>query len=302
MRNPALPGLSSLRCFESAARHLSFTSAAEELRITQSAVSKKVRELESVIGVTLFIRAGRGVALTAAGETLARTISFDLAKIQTSVEGAIAAAKGKQVLSIATLPTFANLWLIPLLPGFAADHQDVEVHLNTRMDPFDFDADSCELAIHYGLENWPNTRMTRLFGEIMIPVCSPEFFEKFGLSDQGRLITAPLLHLKSRPQAWEEWLGKLGQSDVPQRHGLRLDQYSMVISAALAGLGAAIVPASMVGRELSSNSLVRVEGQPLTSEKSYFLVRPHGPQSEPARRFENWIRKQVRNTERIGMS
>lgn len=301
MRLETLPGLLTLRCFESAARHKSYTAAAEEMRLTQSAVSKKIKALEAETGMKLFRRIGRGVVLTSAGQTLADNLRVNLLHIQKSVNQAKAAAEGKTLVSIATLPTFANLWLIPKIPAFFKINPEVELHISTRLEPFDFEEEPFDLAIHYGLEVWPNTRITHLFGESMTAVCAPEFFERHQLSDMSNLIQAPLLHLKSRPLAWEDWLRISGLEFTISHNGMRLDQYSMVISAALAGLGAAVVPSSMVVRELAAESLVQLNDAPLVTEKSYFLVRPNWPRSKAVQTLERWIFKQARNTQLIGM-
>ncbi|MDU8926167.1 LysR substrate-binding domain-containing protein [Alisedimentitalea sp. MJ-SS2] len=288
-----LPKLMQLRCFETAARHESFTAAAEELGMTQSAISKKIRELETDLGFDLFLRVGRGVVLTAAGRNFADRLASDLNGLRKTVQEAVAAGARKTALSIGILPTFANLWLIPRLPDFFARHPEIELSFSTRLVPFDFDHEPVDLAFHYGRENWPGTQMLHLFGEKVVPVCSPEFRYAHGMeNDPGNLSQAPLLHLTSRPRAWSDWIEKAGIHKTSPLEGRYFDQHSMVISAAIASLGAAIVPVQMVARELSSGELVRLDDTEMTTGKSYYLVRQAGPASPPIVAFETWVRKQ----------
>ncbi|EBA14719.1 transcriptional regulator, LysR family protein [Roseobacter sp. SK209-2-6] len=293
-----LPSLTHLRCFEAAARHQSFTSAGEELGLTQSAVSKKIKELETDLGFDLFQRVGRGVVLTSAGQGLAADLAQNLGALRNSLQKAVAAGAGKSALRIAVLPTFANRWLIPRLPDFFDQHPEIELNLLTRLEPFDFTRDPFDLAIHYGFDNWPGAQMSPLFGEQMVPIAAPAFLERHGLTDPGGLPHVPLLHLDSRSDAWGDWFKSAGISRQMRQDGRYFDQYSMVIAATIAGLGAAIVPIDMVAQELEAGILVQMQGPALVSNKRYFLVRPHGVASEPAQQFELWLRKQLRNLKR----
>ncbi|UWQ56423.1 LysR substrate-binding domain-containing protein [Leisingera caerulea] len=289
-----LPSLTHLRCFESAARHQSFTAAGEELGLTQSAVSKKVKELEADLGFDLFQRAGRGVVLTPAGQGLAADLELDLAGLRATMQKAAAAGAGRSALRIAVLPAFANLWLIPRLPDFFERHPNVELSFSTRLEPFDFARETFDLAVHYGLDNWPGTHMAPLFGEEMVPVCAPAFYGGHKLEQPVNLAQAPLLHLESRAGAWAEWFERAGLAGAPRQDGRYFDQHSMVIAAAAAGLGAAIVPYDMVAREIAAGDLLRIPGPALESRKRYYLVRPHGPVPEAVQKLEGWMRKQLR--------
>ena len=293
-----LPNLTHLRCFESAARHQSFTAAGEELGLTQSAVSKKIKEVEALLGFELFQRLGRGVVVTTAGQELALDLAQDLGGLQNSLRKAVAAGAGRSSLRLAVLPTFANRWLIPRLPDFFARHPEIELNISTRLEPFDFSKDPFDLAIHYGFDNWPGAQMTPLFGEEMLPVASPDFLAEHAVSEICDLPNVPLVHLESRSEAWGDWFRAAGISGPPRQDGRYFDQYSMVIAAALAGLGVAIVPGEMVQQELTSGALVLLQGPALGSAKRYYLVRPHGAASQPAQRFESWLCKQLRAVKR----
>lgn len=286
----SLPSTTSLRCFESAARHQSYTAAAQELCTTQSAVSKTIKELEKQLGIRLFLREGRGVTLTPAGQRFAEDVAKDLANLQRSVHKAVSAGDSGIALSVATLPTFANHWLIPRLPDFFARHPAIQLNLSTRLNPFAFDEEPFDLAFHYGIDNWPNTRMVRLFGESMVPVCSSAFYRKHQLDNVNHHLTMPLLHLQSRPFAWRDWFAKTHQGDTPSLQGQHLDQHSMVLAAAVAGLGAAILPQDFITQHLEDGTLQRIDGPHLTTEKSYYLVLPIRGCRPRTQAFEQWVR------------
>lgn len=289
-----LPRLTHLRCFESAARHQSFTAAAEELGLTQSAVSKKVKELEADLGFDLFQRSGRGVLLTTAGQGLAADLALDLAGLRATLHKAAAAGAGRSALRLAVLPGFATHWLIPRLPDFFARHPEVELSFSTRLEPFEFARENFDLAVHYGSDNWPGTQMLPLFGEEMVPVCAPGFHAAQGLEQVQNLAAAPLLHLDSRAGAWTEWFERAGLSVAPRQDGRYFDQHAMVIAAAIAGLGAAIVPYDMVAQNIAAGSLRRIAGPELVSRKRYYLVRPQGELGAAGQKFERWVKKQLR--------
>ena len=168
-----IPSMAAIRSFEAAARHQSFTLAASELNLTQSAVSRQVKEMEHIVGAQLFRRTGREVILTRAGTRLASDLSSELDNISSVMMRAVSAGNMNSTLRVATLPTFATLWLIPRLPGFFKKHPDIEISFSTRLEPFDLAEENFDLAIHFGQKNWPNTQMRKFFSERMIPVASP---------------------------------------------------------------------------------------------------------------------------------
>ncbi|MGH1412395.1 MAG: LysR substrate-binding domain-containing protein [Pelagimonas sp.] len=288
-----VPSLTQLRCFDAAARHQSFTACAQELGMTQSAVSKKIKELETDLGFDLFQRVGRGVVLTTAGRNLSEKLGQDLARLQDTLRQATSAGAGKDHVSIAILPTFANLWLIPKLPDFMRKHPNTEISLATQLDPFEFNRASFDLAIHYGSDNWPGTKMTYLFEDKMVPVCAPSFRDAYDLQGPENLTRVPLLHLSSRSDAWADWAEKSGLDIPARRNGAYFDQHSMVIAGAKAGLGAAIVPKDIVASELASGDLVRILGPELQTGKGYYLVRPAGQARQEVLNFEGWVLSQV---------
>ncbi len=296
------PSLSALICFEAAARHESFTAAAEELGLTQSAVSKTIRELEATLGIQLFRRVGRGIKLSAVGRSYAADTTRDLHHLEHSRHRAMLLGQGKHLLRVATLPTFTNLWLVPRLPEFLSTHPEIELEFATRLLPFDLGADSFDLAFHYGHQNWPDTRMIPLFGEEMLPVCTPEFQTAHGLGSPAAIHKMRLLHMTSRPRAWSDWFHHAGIQALPPAPGLSFDQYGMVINAALSGLGVALVPRHMVSPELRTNQLMALAPKMPTSDTAYYIVHPTGPLSQSAKAFVSWVQGLTADAEPYGMS
>lgn len=295
-RRILLPSLTALRSFECAARHGSFTLAAEELHLTQSAVSRQVKELELTIGTPLFHRIGRRVVLTDAGRGLADELAVELENIRHTLLRAVAAGSVGSSLRVATLPTFATRWLIPRLADFERRHPGIEVNLNTRLEPFDMARERFDLAIHYGAEDWPGCQLERLCEEVVIPVVNPELLRRLAPTAPGDLVKAPLLHLESRPQAWGEWFQRAGIAVPPFLPGKRFDQFGMIIAAIQAGLGVGLIPRYLIETELVSGGLVQTMGPELRSAGAYWIARPLGVDNANARLFSAWMHGQVPNT------
>lgn len=282
------PPTSLLRAFEAAARAQSFTLAARELNLTQSAVSRQIRALEDLLGATLFHREKQKVRLTLAGAAYARDIREALARISSATLGFRANPTGGS-LHLAVLPLFAARWLIPRLPRFATEHPDITINLATRLGPFAFQNDTVDAAIHFGLPDWPATEAIRLMGETVMPVCTPLLKAQLGLSTAGDLVTAPLLHMTSRPDAWERWFGIMSV-DPGEVRGTLLDQFALVLEMARAGVGVGLLPEFLIADELSRGELVPAGPASLMCDESYHFVWPrtHDPH-RPLQAFRDWI-------------
>ncbi|MEE9428517.1 MAG: LysR family transcriptional regulator [Paracoccaceae bacterium] len=294
LRRRFLPSHAILRSFECAARHQSFTLAAKELHLTQSAISRQVKELEQIVGTEMFRRVGRRVVLTEAGRNLASELAVDLESIRQTVLRAIASGDHGTSLRIAVLPTFASRWLIPRLPDFAKHHPEFTVNITTRLEPFELAKDNFDIAIHFGTEDWPDTKMVRIFEEEMIPVCAPEFQIRYDISATEQLEKLPLLHLETRPTAWSEWFQKIGIDSKVSYSGMHFDQFSMLISGALASLGAALIPKYLIESELESGKLVRQGKMSLRTNNGYYLVTSIGSNRPGVKEFSNWIGSETR--------
>ena len=201
------------------------------------------------VGVALFRRVGRRVELTPSGRSFANELSDDLERIRQTVFRAIAAGSRNRVLQIATLPTFANRWLIPRLLKFESQHPNIQINLSTRLTPVNLSQDRFDAAVHFGGRDWPDTDMFKLCGEVMVPVASRGFIERYKVKGAVALVDAPLLHLETRPSAWSDWFRRAGVDGVGALPGKHFDQFSIIISAAIASLGAGLAPRLLIQKK-----------------------------------------------------
>lgn len=295
-----VPDLTVLQAFECAARHGSFTQAAAELNLTQSAVSRQIRALEDQLGVVLFERVRRRVVLSDTGRTLLPSVLRLLAQTEEMVQRAMASADGRSALSLAALPTFASRWLLPRLADFTSRHPEIVLNIASRSQPFDLVDADFDLAIHYGQPVWAHAVCTYLCSETILPVASPALLERFPVARAEDLASPPLLHLATRPRQWPDWFEQNAVAGVLAFHGHRFDQFNMIIEAASAGLGFALLPRYLIEGELASGRLVIALDRPMTTENNYYLVSPEGKTDHPAARvFETWILSQVRRGEGV---
>lgn len=287
-----LPPMAVLAAFESAARLQSFTAAADELHLTQSAVSRQIRSLEELLGAELFVRQRQTVRLTVAGQAYAAEVRRALQAIAAATLGFRANPQGG-TLNLAILPTFGTRWLAPRLPKFLAAHPGITINLTTRLAPFDFKVDPLDAAIHYGTPEWPGAKLDFLMQETVVPACSPALKARHRLSAPEHLLRAPLVHLVSRPDAWERWLRTAGVvfADV---HGMLVDQFAVATQAAMAGMGVALLPAFLVEDELARGDLVAAVDGPLQSTDSYYLAWPAEREDyPPLQAFRGWIQQEA---------
>lgn len=289
-----IPDLSVLQAFECAARHGNFTLAAAELNLTQSAVSRQIRTLEEQLGIALFERIRQRVVLSDKGRSLLQDVRDLLEKTEDMVLRAVASSDGKKVLSVATLPTFGSRWLMRRLPQFLAEHPGTVVDVASRAEPFDFTLDRFDLAIHYGQPSWAHAFCTYLCSETIIPVASPDLLARYPVAAAKDVVTTPLLHLTTRPRLWSDWFQLAGLQIAHAFHGNRFDQYNMIIAAAVAGMGFALVPRYLIESELASGELAVALDVPITTDNSYFIVTPEGRRETPlVNLFKDWLLAQV---------
>lgn len=289
-----VPDLGVLQAFECAARHGSFTRAALELNLTQSAISRQIRALEMQLGVTLFERVRKRVILSSAGKSLLPDVVGLLVRTEEIVLRTMASSDGKNTLTVATLPTFGSRWLLRRIPDFLAAHPDTMLDVTSRSEPFDLSRENFDLIIHYGQPVWAHAICTYLCSEMILPVASPEVVERFAIKQPDDLRTAPLLHLATRPKLWTEWMQANGCTDATAFHGHRFDQFNMIIEAALHGFGFALLPQYLIEEDLAYGRLKVVLDRPMSTPNSYYIVTPEGRQGSPAARaFENWLLEQV---------
>lgn len=196
-------------------------------------------------------------------------------------------------LNLACLPTFAARWLTPRLPGFMAAHPTIRLNLLTRTTRFEFDSDPFDAAIHFGEREWPGAELMLLRHESSIPVASPEFAAHHDLGGPASLVDVPLLHLASRPDAWERWFAKANVA-VENLRGMLFDQFSTLSEAAIASLGVALLPEFLIEKELQDGRLTRITGLAMETDGAYYLAWPKERSAyEPLRAFRTWIRAEA---------
>ena len=302
----AIPPLQTLGCFDAAARHESYTRAAQELSVTQSAVSRQIATLETFLGVVLFRRTRHGVALTAGGATYARQITQRLQAMERDTLDAMAHQGEGGSLALAAVPTFATRWLIPRLPDFARQQPDVVVHIETRTRPFLFADAEFDAALYAGtpaqVANWAGTRAVLLLHESVVPVCSPHLLTDHQI--KGKAVTPaaiarlPLLQQSTRADAWRQWFDAQ-RVDAPQaRSGPRYELFSMLATAAAHGLGVALMPTMLIEDELARGDLVVACDKPLSGERNYYLVTPEQENDRPLLTvFGAWLKGQAHDAD-----
>lgn len=296
-----IPSIEALIAFEAAARHLSFTRSADELALTQSAVGRQVGSLEEFLGVSLFNRVKKRLILTEIGQIYARQVRECLERMERDTLAAMAHRDAGGILELAVIPTFATRWLIPRLPGFYAQQKDVTVNLTTRAEPFLFTDTPFDAAIHFGDPVWPGSIARYLFGEEMTPVCSPHLMKERTTLEPRCVADFTLLHQSARPDAWRQWFAQAGIHDIDAMQGQRYELFSMLVEAARAGLGVALVPRFFVSHELATEELVLPCNLALRSEKGYYLVFPEHKQSSPQLKgFETWLLSEASKYAQLG--
>ncbi|WP_158047472.1 choline sulfate utilization transcriptional regulator [Skermanella pratensis] len=294
------PPLQPLAFFEAAGRHLNFSAAARELGVTQSAVSHQVAWLEADLGVPLFRRLHRGVALTPEGGRLFEVVRRGLDEIG-AVLAAIRVGRGRRVLNVATDFGFAAWWLMPRLAELRERMPDLDVRIVTSQDMIDIRRESIDVAVSFGTGTWPGCTARRLFPEIVAPICSPGFLAGSSPSaGPEKLASVPLLHLESAESApWLSWRDWFEIHKVTGRRPAGLDltfnNYPLVLQAALIGQGVALGWSPLVDALVKGGQLVAA-GEPYErADRGYFIVEAGvgapvpGPAGESREVFRKWI-------------
>ncbi|QRG09135.1 transcriptional regulator GcvA [Xanthobacter dioxanivorans] len=285
-----LPSIAALRTFEAAARHLSFTRAAEEMHLTQSAVSRQIRTLEDFLGVPLFRRIQQRLVLTPAGSAYLADIRQPLEGLQAATLKMLTEQAGG-VLNVATLAAFGTKWLIPRLGRFHKLHPNVLLNLVTRSGEADLYNDQFDLGVYYGDGNWKGIKSLRISKEDLVLVAAP------GYRPKGRKLTSPsdvasgiLLQQSKRPNIWRDWFEQAGISNANPWAGPRFEHFYMVIQAVIAGLGSALLPEILIEDELKSGRLIMPFSTRIETHEAYYLVFPdRGIGRDSADLFKGWI-------------
>ncbi|SAK82793.1 LysR family transcriptional regulator [Caballeronia temeraria] len=232
----------------------------------------------------------RRISLTEPGEIYAKRVRENPERLERDMLVAMARRSAGGILELAVIPTFATRWLIPRLPAFYAQHDDIVVNLTTRAAPFLFKDTPFDAAIHFGDPLWPGSVAKYLFGEEITAVCSPRLLAGKTKLTPRDVAGFTLLHQSARPDAWRQWLAQAALHDIDSMKGQRYELFSMLVEAAKAGLGIALVPRFLVAHELRARELVRPFDLPLRSDKGYYLVYPERKQNSALlRTFEDWL-------------
>lgn len=289
-----LPSLTALTAFEAALRHRSFTAAARELGRTQGAVSRQVALVEQHVGRELFHREQGGLRATGAAELFGARVQRVLTRLRSALADARDGGETGSTLHLALLPTFGTTWLIPRLPRFLDAHDGLAVELTTSLRTFDFEEGEIDAAIHYGVGAWPGARAERLMKEEVAVVCAPSRAQ--GVTGPGDIGRGPLLHLVGRPRGWARWLEAQGVQASDGRRGPRFEHHAMVLEAAAAGLGFALVPDFAAERALREGTLVEpLPGMRAETGSSYWLVYPdRSLELASLLAFREWLRSEIR--------
>lgn len=288
-----IPSNSALMAFEASARHGSFARAADELALTEGAISRQISRLEAFLGVTLFERVGNRVRLLPNGGRYAAQVRETLDRLERDSQYLMGQPSDGASLDIAILPTFATRWLIPRLKPFQERHPNIILHLAERMEPFVLTGSGFDAAIHFEHSAWAGMRTHRLLHEVLVPVCHPALIR--GRDPGTALDELPRLHRRQNPDAWQHYAQETGIALSNPAIGPRYDLHSMQIAAALAGLGVALVPRLYIESELAEGRLVAPwpDGESISKTFCLILPEPIRLSEGPIQAFANWLLKEV---------
>jgi len=281
-----LPQLNALKAFEAAARHVSFTRAAEELCVTQGAVSHQVKALEEELGVKLFNREKQRLIITNTGQEYLAVVRDALDRIAMGTERLVQQQRSG-ALTVSTSPDFAAKWLVHRLGRFAEAHPGIDLRVSATMHHVDFAREDVDIVVRHGDGHWPGLHVTRLCAEHLFAVCSPRLGS--GLGRPSDVLKLPLLHLDDHT-AWSAWLDAANVTGADAIHGPILNRASMLIDAAVDGHGIALARTTLAAWDLVNGRLVRPFTIALPLSKSYWIVSPKATASLPKLvAFRDWL-------------
>lgn len=296
--------LNGLRTFEAAAEHMSFKRAAEDLGVTPAAVGHQVKRLEELLGVQLFVRGNRTLALTSAGRACLPGIAEGFDRLEGAL-GTIRDRSSLSVLNVTVAPSFAAKWLIPRLETFRSRNPGVSVRLDTSMAESDLDRDGFDLGIRFGSGNYRGLRADRFLEEILVPVCSPNLLG-IGVPLDGPLdlIYHSFLHIEGETKdagwlSWSEWFSLHGFANIDASAGQRYSQSIMAVQAAIEGQGVALAPTTILEDDLAAGRLVRLfrEMPGVATQFGWYIASSRKtPQTNVARAFREWIVEEAERT------
>lgn len=289
-----LPPLNAIRVFEAASRNATFTEAASELSVTQGAVSRHVATLESWLGTKLFVRNLRGIALTPKGAVYARIVRGALDQLDYGTRQ-LKEEPDENLLRLKVPPTFAIRWLAPRLARFHALNRALELQITTSHHAVDFNREDVDACIHSDTLPPPNARCHRLFGEIILPVCSPRVLERTpALHEPQDLANHVLVSSMHRPRDWPTWLAAAGVAHIDGNNGIRVENSALAYQAAIDGVGVVIAQRSFIDEDLRNGRLVAPFALQVPADGSYYFAYPaERPKCDRVAAFEEWILREA---------
>jgi LysR family glycine cleavage system transcriptional activator len=290
--------LTALRAFEAAARNGSFTRAAEELHVTQGAVSRQVQALEARIGVALFERNGRSITLSLEGRLLASAATDALERLG---EAVTRLAGANRAVTLSMLPSLAACWMAPRMRDFAAAHPGIDLRLSSSRHLVDFHREGIDAAIRYGPGGWPDVQAERLATERIFPVCSPDYAAALALRKPEDLARATLLH-NDVPDSWSEWFAAAGCAELYTDKGVYLDEDAALLRAAAEGEGIALGRSVLVAGDLAGGRLIAPFAISIRATFSYWFVVPaEGGRRPEVDHVRSWLMAEfARTIEAVG--
>ena len=291
-----LPSTSSLACFEATFRHRSVTRAAEELNMTQSAVSRRIMSLEESLGKPLFRRENRQLIPNVAAIRYGKDLGRILGDLEAMTTRFISQGQEPGLLTVAVPPTLASRWLIPRLNDFITKHSHIDLNLVSKIKRFDFDSEAIDVAVFLGDGNWPDVHLQPLMSDFVVPVCSPDLLDGQEIKEASDLLKLPLIQHTTRPLLWKNWFAQMGIETAKATSGPKFEFHSHAIGAATSGIGIALMSDLVVQREIESGDLIIPFGGRMKFEDGYFFVYPPKMKNdENAQTFGFWLQQQCAN-------
>jgi LysR family transcriptional regulator, glycine cleavage system transcriptional activator len=288
-----LPSIASLRALEALDRLGSASAVAQDLSLTQSAVSRQLQTLEKQLGMDLIQRVGKRLVLTPA----ARDYAADTRQALNQIANAslrLQTSSQSDALNLAMLPTFGMRWLMPRLPDFSRRHPEVAINMTTRLQRFNFSDEPFDAAIHFGKPDWPGTQSLLLKYEQVLPVCAPDLVGATSVRKPQDILMLPLLHIQTRPDAWKTWFGQHGIRPGKVQSGTVYDQFATISQAAQHGLGVALLPVYLIEQDLASGRLLPLHPVASETDGAYYLVWPEArPEASALQQFRRWLETQA---------
>lgn len=291
------PTISELNAFLVSAQHLSFSKAAKELFVTQSAISRHIAGLEAYLGHPLFIRRSHGLALTHIGENYLKLVRPAMESLERATTQVISTAQNAHLLSLSVAPTFAANWLFPRLESFRARNPHIAIHF-VRYSTTDSaeTGDGFDASIQYGYGDWPIADAQYLIGRETSIVCSPSYLQRHGIQHFSDLKQCSLLQHIELPTSWDDWFTAYAGPYESARIGPGFNLFTLIIQAAISGLGVALVPSCLIQESLETRKLVEPLGQRFESPLGYYLCAPNWRSDmESYQRFGEWLQQECRH-------